>query len=150
MPRMKNGITYRTQTTLFGDDYDEPVERGPFNQIIRVSSGTVLCTYCGSKDVPQDASDIYGPLMLRLDHSRPTPVPEEFDPQDYSAEITACAAEWERAERAREAAASDPDRLAKIDQMMSRRFATTIACDSCIRICVRAQDEVRRAAPAAA
>ena len=131
MPRMNNGITYRTETELYGDDYDEPMDRGTFIQIIRLANGMVVCTYCGKSDVPQKTGDIYGPVMMRLNPKRPN-VPEEFDLRETAEEIEQAAEEWKRAETARKKAADDPHVLRNIEAAMKTRFATTMACDRCI------------------
>ncbi len=133
MPRMKNGITYSTDATLSDDPSDEPVSRGAFIQITRLASGTVICAYCGSKEVPQRTSDIYGGLMIRMDPDRKN-TPEEFNLKEYKDEIKSAAAEWIRAETARKGANDDPERLSNIETMMSRRFATTVACGDCMTI----------------
>ena len=145
MPRMANGLTYRSDDMLYGESYDEPVSRGPFIQITRLAAGTTLCMYCGSNSVPQNNSDTYGPLMLRLEPDRKnTPVDFELTSEGYSAEIQSAADEWRRAENARRGASEDPKRLARIEEAQSRRFATTVACDACVRISETVNEKIEK------
>ena len=130
MPRTEGGITYRRETTLNGEHYEEPVDRGPFDQITRLERGLARCLYCLSEDVPPDASETYGPLMARL---TPNEANRPLDFTDHRLEIAEAAAEWRRASRALEKA-QNTERRQVIEEAMSRRFATAVVCDGCADI----------------
>lgn len=130
MPRTEGGMTYRRETTLHGENYEEPVDRGSFSQITRLERGLSRCLYCLSEDVPPDASETYGPLMARLS---PNGANQPLDFTDHRLEIVEAAAEWRRASRARDKA-QNPERRQVIEEAMSRRFATAVVCDGCADI----------------